>query len=299
MKILDCPFGMGATPFHFKRMFLLIKKKGNLKGGKMKNFIAAFFVIALSTMLLTILFSDTQRSIRIDYPKGSQLPVGSDPYHRGETFYVGEIVEIRWTNTGPVDDKVFINYRTRANEQYIPIECFQNTGRYLWRVPDVMTTTAQILVERRPQCDRSRSSFSESGFFIISPLKVLGPTITMHPSEIQDGQPFSLEFDIQNLTNHSVRTTVRVVEPSTNVGTGEILGPDRDVTINPGIQHFHLTNFCRCFKKPTSNFKGISINVFCSGGTLSFAYREFKEIRTGVYKLAPWEIQSVRPVRRF
>lgn len=298
MKISDC-LGMGAIPFYFKRIFLLIKKKENLRGSKMKNFTTTVFVIVLSTMLLRILFSDTQRGIRIDYPKGSEVPVGSDPYHKGETFYVGEIVEIRWTNTGPVDDKVFINYKTRATEQYIPIECVQNTGRYSWRVPDLMTTTARIWVERRPQCNYPRSSANESGYFIISPLKVLGSTITMNPSEIQDGQPFSLEFDIQNLTIHSVRTVVRVIEPSTNVGTGEILGPDRDVTVNPGIQHFHLTDFCRGFKKPTGTFKGLSVKVLYSGGTLDFAHREFREIQTGVYKLAPWEIQSVRPVRRF
>lgn len=112
----------------------------------------------------------------------------------------------------------------------------------------------------------------------------------MSPSEIHDGQKISsIEFDVHNLTNHSIKNLrVRILEPSTKDCTGMVQTPDnRNVNINPGIQHIRLNGFSSSFKKPSGNERGLTVSIDSpKGGLLSFGYKALIEIKPGVYKLA-------------
>ncbi len=244
------------------------------------------FVILILTFIEFSLFAQAQRGIKLAYPVGTKYPHAFS----GEVLYVGETVEIKWTTSGLPGGKVLIYYRTDKNSSWNFIACVDNNGHYQWKVPDAMTNTAQIRVERRQQCNFPLLSFSESDFFIISPLKILGSTLSMIPAEIQDGENIaSLDFYVQNLTNRSIpNVVVGIIEPSTEICTGQVL-LDVLMSFNPGLNHYTLNRALQ-FQKPTGDNKGICVelHLWKVPGSLDYSYRALLEVRPGVYKLAPW-----------
>ncbi len=240
--------------------------------------------------------SAPSRTIRLLYPQGCQFP-NQAPY--GEAFYVGEVVEIKWTTTGEPGGKVKIWYQTSPTTPSTLIGCFDNTGSYRWRVPDVATGTAKIHIDTCDDCQYPRQSYAESGFFRILPLKILGFSIRMNPPEIRDGERInSIECDIENKTSRNINATLRIVEPADQYGRGLIFPPDRPVVVRPGINHYQFAQFCDPFRKPTGNNKFLSVEVLTGHG-VEFKTVELIETGSGSYKLKSQTLRNPQPIKRF
>ena len=86
----------------------------------------------------------------------------------GESFTIGQYINIHWSRQNPGGNSVDIDYSTDNGATWIRIATqAEDTGFYLWNVPGPATTTAKVRI--RYHETPSITDTSEAVFTIVSP----------------------------------------------------------------------------------------------------------------------------------
>ncbi|MEW6573782.1 MAG: stalk domain-containing protein [Bacillota bacterium] len=121
--------------------------------------------LAISALVLKKAAADTGCAIyrvRVDSPRW------------GATLQAGTSYRIRWTVTGGSGGKVKLWYRLSPTAAWRLIGCADNTGVYLWTVPNVNTARAKIKISWYTGCEAGAAflASAESGEFTIRPRSI-------------------------------------------------------------------------------------------------------------------------------
>jgi len=76
----------------------------------------------------------------------------------GQTFRVGQIVEILWYGGAPADP-IDIEYSTNDGRTWSPVATVANTGRFEWTVPPVVSAQCRIRLRQADAFDTSDATF--------------------------------------------------------------------------------------------------------------------------------------------
>jgi len=89
------------------------------------------------TLIIVSILGNLNAHVGLDYPKG------------GQTFYVGDTVEIKWQNIiihNPIDWDLFFSSDGGGSWQSIQLNLPTTQFTYKWIVPNILTNSAQIRI---------------------------------------------------------------------------------------------------------------------------------------------------------